>query len=149
MKPIALPKTWTPPSRGGTPPKIRFLDDFAQKNWVFLCKNSLPSLVVKRLPKIVKAINSTVNKETGKTAEQIEKAFKDKDEDLLKEVYAKEVANKSKRHKLSKQEYEKGDQARKYEPNEKYKGMNCSAVCNRKGVYTAAGIRCLRIHTEE
>ena len=82
---------------------------------------------VKRLPKIVKAINSTVNKETGKTAEQIEKAFKDKDEDLLKEVYAKEVANKSKRHKLSKQEYEKGDQVRKYEPNEKYKGMNWTA----------------------
>jgi len=82
---------------------------------------------VKKLPMIVNAINNTVNKETGKTAEQIEKAYKYKDEDMLKEVYAKEVANKSKRHKLSKQEYEKGDQVRKYEPNEKYKGLNWSA----------------------
>ena len=82
---------------------------------------------VKQLPKIVHAINNTVNKETGKTAEQIEKAYKDKDEDMLKGVYSKEVANKSKRHKLSKQEYEKGDQVRKYEPNEKYKVLNWSA----------------------
>ena len=80
----------------------------------------------KNLRVIEEAINSTINQSTKRTPNEIEKLFKEKDEEALQEIYNIQKGIKGKQNRLAKQIVNVGDFVRIFEPNDKFKSRKWS-----------------------
>jgi len=72
---------------------------------------------VKNLNKLIENINNSQHRITGFTPNEIQKAFKNDDKDVLDKAYNTEL--KKKKANISKEVFEVGDLVRRYEPSDK------------------------------
>jgi uncharacterized protein YoxC len=88
---------------------------------------------VKNLDKLINNINNSQHRITGFTPNEIQKAFKNNNKDVLEEAFNKEL--KIKKPNISKEVFEVGDLVRKHTPSDKTRQVWSDEVYEIEKVY--------------
>ena len=88
---------------------------------------------VKNLDKLINNINNSQHRITGFTRNEIQKAFKNNNKDVLEEAFNKEL--KIKKPNISKEVFEVGDLVRKHTPSDKTRQVWSDEVYEIEKVY--------------